>query len=296
MPDDLELPADQETAKAPPPEKAEDVDHAIHDLKAQGRIIAPGENARPIRVLDKGMLKQMVLELLQKYGNMGEAKLIERIHELEGAAARERERLEAEAEERFQRMEAELRERIKELERQMVEVREKAREEFRARIEELEKMLLVERGRAGDLEAKLAEALAEIDRLSAELAAVQKSITSTEGKTKAELERLVAELQAKILELEMGLDYFTLEEEIDPARMASAVEEAGGRSGDRSDVKDRLAWLSERARVAHETFGLLQQKMHDGKGTVGVVVDMVKQLKSEVSAEDQARRISEVLR
>lgn len=246
-----------------------DADSLIRGLKERGRMIDPAKHTHPIRVIPKGALKEMVLDLLRRHGGAPSAELLQKIAMLEMELAKAREEL--------------------------AQAREKAGEEAKLKILELEKQVQIEQGHAADLEARLAAAQAEIDRLAAELAVLQKSL-SADAKSRVELEKLVLELQARILELELALDYFDLEEEPDPGLVRGAIEDASNRAAGRSPaLKERLSEISRRAQVAQESFRLLREKMDEGKAGVGVVVDLVKCLKDGASAEQQARRISEAL-
>ncbi len=251
-----------------PTSKSQEVDAALLKFRAEAPMKAPDEIKHAVRVFKKSDIRKMVMARLEGYKGRTEAKLIEKIEELERLVAAEREKVEL---------------------------------EYRDRIHELEKRLAIEQGKVGDLEARLAAAQAEIDRLSQELAALQKALSSDEARKRADLEKLVAELQAKIFELEMGLDYFDLEEAPDPERARPALEEAGKRIesmpsvGTAAAVRDRLARLTAELKTAHEKFDLLREKMHEGKGTIGVVVDMVKAVKDGESAGEQARRVVEAL-
>jgi uncharacterized coiled-coil protein SlyX len=251
-----------------PTSKTQEVDAALMKFRADAPMKAPDEIKHAVRVFKRSDIRKMVMDLLERYKGMTEAKLIEKIEELERLVAAEREKVEL---------------------------------EYRDRLHELEKRLAVEQGKVGDLEARLAAAQAEIDRLNQELEALRKALSSEDLRSRAELERLVAELQAKIFELEMGLDYFDLEEAPDPERARPALEEAGKRLesmpsvGTAAAVRDRLAKLTAELKTAQEKFDLLKEKMDEGKGTIGVVVDLVKAVKDGESAGEQARQVAESL-
>jgi chromosome segregation ATPase len=135
-----------------------------------------------------------------------------------------------------------------------------------------------DRARAADLEARLAAAEAREDALRLELEGLRKQLSGEDARTKEELRKLILGLEARVFELEMTLDYFDLETEVQAAATASRAEGVLGRL--EAEARRPLA-ASVRAAVgdaeaAAKRFDALRGVMEDGKGSIGVVVDLVK--------------------
>jgi len=163
-------------------------------------------------------------------------------------------------------------------------VRAEAEGAARDRIVELERLLTVEQGRNADLEAKLAAAMADIQRLQTELEALKKQLSGEDARSKAELLKLIAELEARIMELELALDYFDLEDEPDAAALGARAEAAGKVGGYLGNAAQQAALD---AAGAQKKFDALRAVMNEGKGSVAVVVDLVKQAKAAESAKSR---------
>ena len=102
-----------------------------------------------------------------------------------------------------------------------------------------------------------------------------------------------------MVELEMGLDYYDLEKEIDAPAVREQVSSAKLKVDGRAEtvaqmtLQKKIEELSERRTIAHETYDALKEKRYSGKGSIGVVVEMIKAVKESESVEEQARNISQ---
>lgn len=230
-----------------------DVDQAMRDLREKGHVKAPGEIGHQVRVIKRSDLRAMMEELVRRYGGMANAELIEKIGLME---------------------------------RELITVRAEAEAREKGLREDMERRLQAGGGMAEELERRLAALTAENERLSAELGAAMRALTSADAKRCLELEKRVLELQARILELEMGLDYFGLEQEPEATRLREALEGAGRRSGAAGTE------VGARARAAEASVALLQAQMYEGKGTVGVVVELAKALERRRGVELEASTVS----
>jgi uncharacterized small protein (DUF1192 family) len=229
-----------------------DVDQAMRDLRERGKVKDPGEIGHQIRVIKRSDLRTMMEELLRKYGGMADPELVERIGILE---------------------------------RQLAETKAELEARGREALEDLQRRLMAESGRNAELEGRISGLQAENDRLSADLAAARRALTSNDAKRCLELEKRVMELEARVHELEMGLDYYGLEVEPDADAFRSALEGAARRSN------GAAADIGSRARAADETVAALQASMYDGKGSVSVIVDLAKALERRRNAEVEARTV-----
>ena len=58
-------------------------------------------------------------------------------------------------------------------------------------------------------------------------------------------------------------------------------------------LQKKIDQLTERLTSAHDNYDALKEKMFVGKGSISVVVDMIKAVKESESVEEQARDISQ---
>ena len=251
--------------------------HVMAKLHEKMKVRAPEEIKKPMKAISFRDLEGIIQDLIKKYGGMERADLLQRIAVLELKLAQ--------AMEKAQKMvEAE---------------RAKMDQRVAEKVVEWEKKCAIAEGMVQDLEEKLLAAEKRIEQLERELAAARAALSTEEQKSREELERRIAELEARMVELEMGLDYYDLEKEIDAPAVREQVSGAKRRVDGRSEtvaqltLQKKIEQLSERLQVAHETYDALKEKMYSGKGSIGVVVDMIKAVKESESVEEQARDISQ---
>jgi DNA repair exonuclease SbcCD ATPase subunit len=279
-----------------PPEGKDQAQGKLNEFLASGQRLSEEEKAKKnIKVFSKQQIREFVLKLIDELAGKSCADHIKEIYQLreqlEGLsrqAAKEIDGLKAQRDHDLEDLRKEFNDLIAQMkidhENELNRLRESAAEGVRDRLAQLEKELEIERGRAADLDARLAAALAEIERLNLELAALKKALDSAELRSRAELLKIIAELEAKIHELELGLDYFDLEEEIDTAAFTARVEAVLPRL----QGSDALATAARKALAdaldAGKKFDALRQMMNENKASIGVVVDMVKMVKDAQSA------------
>ena len=162
-----------------------------------------------------------------------------------------------------------------------------AESETAGRRDEIEKELASLRLSSADKEAKLRNALAALDRLNVELSMLQelkRQLVGSSQLSRVELEKKIALLKARQIELECEVEWFGLEEEPDPEAVARDAEELAGKLATRNDAfHESLAFAMRRVAVdalaAAAKFKALRTEMHIGNGSIDVVVDMVRHLK-----------------
>jgi hypothetical protein len=162
-----------------------------------------------------------------------------------------------------------------------------AESETAGRRAEIERELAALRLSSADKEAKLRNAQAALDRLNIELSTLQElknKLVGTSQLSRAELEKIIAALKARHLELECELEWFGLEEEPDAEAVARDAEELAAKLAVRNDAfHESLSFALRRVGVdalaAAAKFKALRTEMHIGNGAIDVVVDMVRHLK-----------------
>jgi chromosome segregation ATPase len=268
----------------------------IDEFLNQGQRLSEEEKAKKnIKVFSKQQIREFVMKLIDELAGKSCSEHIKEIYQLreqlEGLsrqAAKEIEALKAQRQQELDDLRKEFNDLIAQMksdhEAELNRIRESAAAEMRDRLIQLEKELEMERGRAADLEAKLAAALAEIERLNMELAALRKSLNTQDARTRAELMKLIAELEARIVELELGLDYFDLEEEIDAPALQARVDAVLPRLGGSAPFEDAVKKSLADALGAAKKFEALQKTMYENKASIAVVVDMVKAVKDAQGA------------
>jgi hypothetical protein len=263
-----------ESVSSEPPEAS---GHVMAKLHEKMKVRAPEEIKKPMKAISFRDLEDIIHDLIQKYGGMERADLLQRIAVLELKLAQGMEKAQ-----------------------KMVDAeRAKIDQRVAEKVVEWEKKCAIAEGMVQDLEEKLLAAEKRIEQLERELAAARAALTTEEQKSREELERRISELEARMVELEMGLDYYDLEKEIDaPAvreQVSGAKRHVDGRSETvaQMNLQKKIEQLSERLQTAHETYDALKEKMYSGKGSIGVVVDMIKAVKESESVEEQARDISQ---
>lgn len=87
-----------------------------------------------------------------------------------------------------------------------------------------------------------------------------------------ELEKLLEACRARLLESEVASDYFTLVGTLDDSRFTKAAAAARGKSGAEKALGECENDVKSALRIAEK----LLQQMNDGKGTVDVVVNLVR--------------------
>ncbi len=176
-------------------------------------------------------------------------------------------------------------------------LREEQEAEQARKLNELTTALLKLRESNPKLEARLGDALNTLERLNVELAMyqeLQRQLKSGQGRTKLELERIVAELRNRVLELESELEYFSLEEEPDAEAFAQKADALAERLLAAADAKSEVLGVAARqagldARGAEVKFLALRQQMHDNNASIATVAEMVKYLKDVKTARDVAK-------
>lgn len=268
-------------------------------LKGGHRLTEEEKQQKKIKVFSKGQIREFVMKLIDELAAKGQGEQIKEIYrlreELEQArkdAAAEIERLKLAHQKELEDLRKEYNDLIARLkaeqEAELEKIREKAAAEARERLIELEKLVAVERGRAEDLEARLAAALAEIERLQQELAALQKELSGADARTKADLLKLIAQLEARILELELGLDYFDLEEEFDFAAHQQRCDALAQATEGRDALHREAVTAGADGQAAAKKVEHLMKLMHENKAGIGVVVDLVKAIKQAEAARARA--------
>jgi len=268
---------DTESSDPEASEPPEASGHVMAKLHEKMKVRAPEEIKKPMKAISFRDLEGIIQELIQKYGGMERADLLQRIAVLELKLAQGMEKAQ-----------------------KMVEAeRAKIDQRVAEKVVEWEKKCAIAEGMIQDLEEKLLAAEKRIEQLERELAAARAALTTEEQKSREELERRIAELEARMVELEMGLDYYDLEKEIDAPAVREQVSGAKRRVDGRSEtvaqmnLQKKIEQLSERLQTAHETYDVLKEQMYSGKGSIGVVVDMIKAVKESESVDEQARDISQ---
>ncbi len=246
-------------------------------LQEKMRIRAPEEIKKPMKSISFRDLEGIIQDLIRKYGGMERADLLQRIAVLELKLAQAGDKAE----------------------RLVAAERAKMDQRVAEKVIEWEKKCSIAEGLVEDLEAKLLAAEQTMERLERELAAARAALTTEEQRSREELERRIAELEARMVELEMGLDYYDLEKEIDAPAVREQVSGAKLKVDGRAEtvaqvnLKKKIDQLTERLTTAHDTYDALKEQMYSGKGSIGVVVDMIKAVKESESVEEQARDISQ---
>lgn len=175
-------------------------------------------------------------------------------------------------------------------------LRDESEAEFNKRKNEIEVELFRLRARNPQLESELARAQSDLERLNVELAMfqeLQRQLGSGKGKTKAELEKIVADLRSRIQELEAELGYFTLEEEHEAEAFAQKAEQTSERLLAKADARSEAIAVGARqaaldARAAAAKFDALRDEMHQNHGSIANIVEMVKLLKEIAAARGVA--------
>ena len=176
----------------PPGEGKDQAQGKLNEFLASGQRLSEEEKAKKnIKVFSKQQIREFVLKLIDELAGKSCADHIKEIYQLreqlEGLsrqAAKEIESLKAQRDHDLDDLRKEFNDLIAQMkvdhENELNRLRESAAEGVRDRLAQLEKELEIERGRAADLEARLAAALAEIERLQMELAALKKALDSAE--------------------------------------------------------------------------------------------------------------------
>ena len=311
--DPTTLQPQEDPQAAPPPadpaapQKPAEVGDAMAEIEKRGQLKGKDDIKGKIRVLSRKDLEEIIAGLLKKYGSLSNQELIAQLGALEmqtnqdkSKHERELEALRAEANAALEAARNEAAQALENLklqyEAQIAQIRETAAAEVRERLVELERLVEQLRAQNADLEARLAALQAEYDKTATELAVAKKALDSADKRTKAELLKQIADLQARIMELEMALAYFSLEEEFDTNKftadagaLADRLQAAGG---DRELVAaSRVKDLQTQGLAEHLKFEALLQKMHEQKASVGVVVDLAKILKKCETAAARAKEV-----
>jgi hypothetical protein len=267
----------EETPPQATPESGQATDNVMSRLQEKMRIRAPEEIKKPMKSISFRDLENIILDLIRKYGGMERADLLQRIAVLELKLAQ-----------------------VGEKAQKMIEMeRAKLDQRVAEKVIEWEKKCAVAEGLVADLEEKMLEAEKALESLERDLAAARAALTTDEQRTREILERRIAELEVRMVELEMGLDYFDLEEEIDAPAVREQVSGAKRKVDGRAEtvaqihLQKKIEQLTERLTSAHDNYDALKEKMFAGKGSISVVVDMIKAVKESESVEEQARDISQ---
>ncbi|MGH7146096.1 MAG: hypothetical protein ACREJ2_18440 [Planctomycetota bacterium] len=224
-----------------------DSDQLRDKLKTQGKVVAGEElHGKQVRVMHSQDILNILKDMLAKLGHKDNAELIAKITELEIRYQQSRDRVAATTAE-LERLKAEMaklkaasQEQIVMLQADLEAIRIKlaAQEKIRTEYETLK----ANSGRVGELEALLAAALAEKERLAAELDALKNRGDETAQKLRErdqrildlnkqleandqgelgklrkrvrDLEKQVALLTEALIRAEFGLDYFTVEDRL----------------------------------------------------------------------------------
>ncbi len=267
----------EETPPEATPEPGQSTDNVMSRLQEKMRIRAPEEIKKPMKSISFRDLENIILDLIRKYGGMERADLLQRIAVLELKLAQ-----------------------VGEKAQKMIEMeRAKLDQRVAEKVIEWEKKCAVAEGLVADLEEKMLEAEKALESLERDLAAARAALTTDEQRTREILERRIAELEVRMVELEMGLDYFDLEKEIDAPAVREQVSGAKRKVDGRAEtvaqihLQKKIEQLTERLTSAHDNYDALKEKMFVGKGSISVVVDMIKAVKESESVEEQARDISQ---
>ncbi len=279
-----------------PGKNKEQAEGELQKFLDQGQRLSEEEKAKKnIKVFSKQQIREFVAKLIDELAGKSCADHIKEIYQLreqlEGLsrqAAKEIESLKAQRQQELDDLRKEFNDLIAQMkadhDAEIQRIRDAAAGEMRDRLIQLEKELEIERGRAQDLEAKLLAALAEIERLQTELAALRASLNTQDARSRAELLKIIAELEARIVELELGLDYFDLEEEIDAPALQARVDAVLPRLGGSTPMEDAVKRALSDSLGAAKKFEVLQKLMFENKAGVGIVVDMIKAVKDAQSA------------
>ncbi len=294
-PDDPTFLRDEQDPAAGGAERPAEVGDAMAEIHKRGQLKGKEEIKGKIRVLSRKDLEEIIAGLLKKYGSLSNQDLIAQLGALEMQSnqdrqkhERELEALRAQAEASIAQARAEGNDALEALRREheaaLAAAREAALAEVRERIVELERLLETERARTGELEARIAALEAELDKVRSELAIARKAIDTDDKRTREQLMKRIAELEARVFELEMALDYFSLEEEFDFDRFTAEAEALAGRlqgaAGEEAlRIYSRAKEIQAAGTADHAKFQALLAKMYEQKGSIGVVVDLAKLLK-----------------
>jgi chromosome segregation ATPase len=238
-----------------------DSDQLRDKLKSQGKVVdGDALHGKQVRVMHSQDILNILKDMLAKLGHKDNAELIAKITELEIRHAQARDKIAVQQQE-IERLKAEMAKAKAASDEQIVDLQADLAA-IRTRMVELEKirtdyeLLKGSSGRAGELEKLLAAALAEKERLAAELDALRnrgdemtqklserdarilelnKQLESTDQgelgmlrKRVRELEKQVVFLTEALIRAEFGLDYFTVEDKFGDAEKQKASQDPRG--------------------------------------------------------------------
>ncbi len=246
-----------------------------------------------VQVVKKKALIELILKLLNEHGAKSNQELLAQIAQYQLQYAQKSQE--------YEQLRTELQKALSEIERLRREL-----EAAQAAVAAAQAQLAAVPQRVADMEKELKQKTDELEllreklvRLEGENAKLAQEIVNIqrfkgeEATLQAELERLrkhVQILQARVSDLELGLDFFELCRPLDEAKIDAAVKlameaSASAKRNAKEDTSDgrraaAIAKTMEDAAVAakahRETFKGLIGIMNEGKGSIGVVVDAVK--------------------
>jgi chromosome segregation ATPase len=289
MPDEDELALPD--GAMPPGDKRQEAAGKIDHFFEENRPLSEQEKAeRQIKkVFSKNEVRDFIMRLIDQMAGQGGCphvkdiySLREQLEQLRAAAARELEALEAQGRQEVDAARAELEARAAqaraEREAALQQAREAAAEDVRNRLAELLRQAEIERGAAQDAAERLKRAQEELEGLRKEIAGLRKLLDNPDARAKAVLLQRIAELEARVRELEIGLDFFDLEDEPDDAALQKRAEAIRKPLESKSPALAGAVGASAAAAAASaKKFAALREQMHQGKASIGVVVDAVRE-------------------
>jgi DNA repair exonuclease SbcCD ATPase subunit len=163
--------------------------------------------------------------------------------------------------------------------REIDEAKARAAARAAGALDDLERQLEIERGRAAELQERVAAMEAHRAQAQAETAEIQGRIGGADAAVRIELVREIARLESRMTELEVGFDFFDLEPQPDVEGLKAR---AGAVGGPLAAGAQKAA--AGAAKAAAELAPLLAEMNRD-RGSIAVVIEAVKRLREIAGAE-----------